>query len=83
MVSDLQTHSIHLNQRLSPRRSINLDDDQSYPQNRFQAKKNSHESNTSNAMNRTSPNKFPKLDLSPERLTVTKIPHINMNFEST
>ncbi len=34
-------------------------------------------------MNRTSPNKFPKLDLSPEKLNVTKIPQININLENT
>jgi hypothetical protein len=35
-------------------------------------------------MSRTSPNKFQqKLDLSPEKLNIAKIPQINMNFEIT
>ena len=36
-------------------------------------------------MSRTSPNKFlqQKLDLSPEKLNIAKIPQINMNFETT
>ena len=34
-------------------------------------------------MNKTLPSNFLKLDLSPEKLAVTKIPQINMNFEST
>jgi hypothetical protein len=82
MLGDLKTSSMHLNLReskgmssihniSSPRRSANLEDMASA----FQSKKNSLQSSTTNSvMNRTSPNKFPKLDLSPEKLNVTKIP---------